>query len=303
MSELPPLVFQAPIADWGWQIAWFFWFVAIGGGLAVAYWQVRRAAVAFAVFVTTAAGLLLVFFHLGRWWNMPVVLWELIRAGEFNFGSWMFLGVIILTVHLLLGAVSAYAHLEDLGLYLPFGDRVREAAEGAFFRGVFAASGVLAVVYSGFLLTQAHGIPLWGTALIPILWLISSAVAAVAMLELFYVLGLVEERVSVFGMKLGLGLDALKLIAVLAFLHVSLTEMSAAARAGAAEMVAGSLAWMTWGGVVGVGLVVPILLAGLMLRYGKSKGLMAVSSVSALAGVLFLRASVLLAGAWEPLLG
>lgn len=303
MSELPPLVFQAPVADWGWQIAWFFWFVAIGGGLAVAYWQVRRAAVAFTVFVATAVGLLLVFFHLGRWWNMPVVLWELIRAGEFNFGSWMFLGVIILTVHLLLGALVSYAHADDVGIYPPFGDRVREMTEGTLFRGVFAASGVLAVVYSGFLLTQAHGIPLWGTALIPILWLISSAVAAVAVLELFDVLGLVDERVSLSGMKLGLGLDALKLIAVLAFLHVSLTAMSAAARAGAQEMVAGSLAWLTWGGVIGLGLAVPILFAALMLRYGKSKGLIAVSAVSSLAGVLFLRASVLLAGAWEPLLG
>jgi len=301
MHEAPALLFQAPVADWAWQIAWFFWFVAIGGMLAIAYWWLRRAAVAFAIFAATAAGLALVFFHLGRWWNMPVVLWELIVSGEFNFGSWMFLGVIILSLHLVLGALVTYAHAEDVGIFLPAGGFARDVAESVPFRAVFAANGVLSVVYSGFLLTQAQGIPLWGSALIPILWLVSSAVAAVAVLELFAVFGLIEERVSAIGMRVGLGLDALKLLSVLAFLHVSLTAVSAAARMGAEEMVYGSLALMTWVGVVGVGILLPMLLSALMLSFGKRKVVLAVSSVSALAGVLFLRASVLLAGAWEPL--
>lgn len=296
-----PLTFQAPIADWGWMIAWFFWFIAIGGMLSVAYVRVRRAAVAVTILVTVAIGLALVFFHLGRWWNMPLVVWTMITEGRFNFGSWMFLGVLILTAHLALAAVMTLAHAEALLRRLPWLGLVRALASSAVVLGLFAAVGLLAVVYSGFLLTQASGIPLWGTPLIPVLWVISSAVAAVAALELMAVAGVVEEEVSVSGLTLGLGLDALKLLAVLAFLYVSLGVGSAAARLGAREMVSGSLAWMTWGGVVAAGILVPMALGAWMMLRGRNRALLALSSVSALAGVLFLRAAVLLAGAWEPL--
>lgn len=299
------LHFQADISHWTWTIAWFLWFVGIAGMGSVAYFFVRKAPVAYTILGALIIGLALVFSHLARWWNMPVVMWTMVVNGHFNFGSWMFIGIVVLSIHLVLGVLLAVSHMNFIFDRLKFLGFLRDILvalrESNLFVGLFAFVGFFGVIYSGFLLTQAVGIPLWGSPLIPVLWVLSGSVAAIAVLELMYVMGWVEERVSIFGMKLGLGLDAMKLLAVLAFLHVSVGLGSAGARLGAAEMISGSLAWMTWGGVVFIGILIPMVIAAWMLFAGKSKPLIVVSAVSALAGVLFLRAAVLLAGVWEPL--
>ncbi len=46
-------------------------------------------------------------------------------------------------------------------------------AQSDWFNGIFALLGVCCTIYSGFLLTQAVGISLWNTALIPLLWIMS----------------------------------------------------------------------------------------------------------------------------------
>jgi formate-dependent nitrite reductase membrane component NrfD len=66
-------------------------------------------------------------------------------------------------------------------------------------------------------------------------------------------------------------------------------------------MASGQYAWMTWGGVVGIGILVPLAIGAYTVLRGKNKPLLALSAVSALAGVFFLRAAVLLAGVFEPL--
>ena len=300
------IVFQSHIAHWTWTIAWFFWFVGIGGMMSVAYYSVRKPVVAYTVLGAIILGLIFVASHLSRWWNLPFLIWTMVTNLHFNFGSWMFIGVCILSVHLILAAILAFSHMEVILRNFPVAPKtvkwiVVSLRESNLFVGLFGFVGVVSVIYSGFLLTQAVGIPLWGNALIPVLWVISASVAAIAVLELMYVFGWVDEKVSIFGMKLGLGLDAVKLLAVLAFLHVSLGVTSVAARAGAQELTTGSLAWMTWGGVVGVGILLPMAIAAYMLLRGKNKPLIVVSAVGALSGVLFLRAAVLMAGAWEPL--
>ena len=299
------LHFQADISHWTWTIAWFLWFVGIAGMGSVAYYFVRKAPVAYTVLGALIIGLALVFSHLARWWNMPMVMWTMVINGHFNFGSWMFIGILVLSVHLVLGLLLAVSHMDFIFERFKALGFVRNILitlrESNLFVGLFGFVGFFGVIYSGFLLTQAVGIPLWGTSLIPVLWVISGSVAAIAMLELMYVMGWVDERVSIFGMKLGLGLDAVKLLAILAFLHVAVNLGSAGARLGAEEMISGSLALMTWGGVVFIGILIPMVIAAWMMFAGKSKPLIVVSAVSALAGVLFLRAAVLLAGVWEPL--
>jgi formate-dependent nitrite reductase membrane component NrfD len=51
-----------------------------------------------------------------------------------------------------------------------------------------------------------------------------------------------------------------------------------------------------------VGILIPIAIGAYTVARGKSKPLIALSAVSALAGVFFLRAAVLLAGVFEPLI-
>jgi protein NrfD len=296
----PDLNFQVDIAHWGWSIAWFLWFVGIAGMGSVAYFFVRKAALSFVIFGSLAVGLLLVVSHLGRWWNLPRTLWVMVTNGIFNYTSWMIIGIVMLSVHLLATAILVAANipwLRRFGWLRWTGALNRSNA----FVGGYALLGLGATIYSGFLITQAAGIPLWNSSLIPLLWVVSGSIAAIAVLELLYVFGLVDSSVSSFAIRLGLGLDAVKLLAILAFLHVALSFGSAGARIGATAMASGEFALMTWGGVVGIGIFIPLAIGVYSVFVKKSKALLVVSSVAALAGVFFLRAVVLLAGAWEPL--
>jgi protein NrfD len=294
------LHFQVDIAHWGWSIAWFLWFVGIAGMGSVAYFFVRKAALSFVIFGSLAVGLLLVVSHLGRWWNLPRTLWVMVTNGIFNYTSWMIIGIVMLSVHLVATAILVAANipwLRRFGWLRWTGALNRSNA----FVGGYALLGLGATIYSGFLITQAAGIPLWNSSLIPLLWVVSGSIAAIAVLELLYVFGLVDSSVSSFAIRLGLGLDAVKLLAILAFLHVALSFGSAGARIGATAMASGEFALMTWGGVVGIGIFIPLAIGVYSVFVKKSKALLVVSSVAALAGVFFLRAVVLLAGAWEPL--
>jgi len=294
------LHFQVDIAHWGWTIVWFLWFVGIAGMGSVAYFFVRKAALAYVIFGSLVLGLAFVVSHLGRWWNLPRTIWTMVTNGIFNWSSWMLVGIVLLSVHLVLSLVIVAGHIpwfQRIG-WLKWTAKLGGANA---FLVVYAALGFMATVYSGFLLTQAAGIPLWNTSLIPILWVVSGSIAAIAVIELLYVFGQVESSVSTLAVRLGLGLDAIKLLAVLGFLHVALAYGSAGARIGATAMASGEYALMTWGGVIGVGILIPIAIGLYTVLVKKSKPLLVISSVAALAGVFFLRAVVLLAGAWEPL--
>jgi formate-dependent nitrite reductase membrane component NrfD len=295
------LTFQLDVAHWGWSIAAFLFFVGMAGMGSVAYAFVRRTAVIATIFVSLAVGLLLVVSHLGRWWNLPRTLFLMVRDLELNFGSWMLIGITVLSIHLVLALIALVAHLPFLTKRLPWLAWTERVDASKAFLGAFAFVGFFATVYSGFLITQAVGIPLWNNALIPVLWVISGSIAAIAMLELLYVVGAVDAKVSSFGVRLGMVLDGMKLLAVLGFLHVALSYGSAGARYGATLMTSGDLAWMTWVGVVGVGILVPLAIGAYTLLREKNKALLTVSALSALVGVFFLRATVLLAGTFEPL--
>lgn len=298
--NVPGLYFQGDIAHWTWTIAWFLWFVGIAGMGSLAYFFVRRAPLAYLIFGSLAIGLVLVISHLSRWWNLPAVIFNMIINWTMNWGSWMLIGIVLLSIHLFLALILVIAHLKfsDTLKWLRW---TRTLQQNTLYLGAFGFLGVMVTVYSGFLISQAAGIPLWNTALIPVLWVISGAVAAIAVLELFYLFGWIDEKISIFGVRIGIGLDALKLLAVLAFLHVSLSVGSAGARIGALEMVSGQYALMTWLGVIVIGILVPLGIGIYTVIKGKNKPLLAVSAVAALAGVLMLRAVVLLAGAFEPL--
>ncbi len=294
------LHFQVDIAHWGWSIAWFLWFVGIAGMGSVAYYFVRKAALSYVIFGSLAVGLVLVVSHLGRWWNLPRTLWVMVTSGIFNYTSWMIVGIVLLSVHLVLSVIIVASHipwLQRVG-WLTWTATLSRANP---YLALYAFLGFMATVYSGFLITQAAGIPLWNTSLIPVLWVVSGSIAAIAVIELMYVFGLIESNVSSLAVRLGIGLDAIKLLAVLGFLHVALAYGSAGARIGATAMASGEYALMTWGGVIGLGILVPLAIGAYTVLVRKSKALLVVSSVAALAGVFFLRAVVLLAGAWEPL--
>lgn len=286
------IFFQVDIAHWGWVIAFFLWFVGIAGMLSLAYPWVRRPFLPPVILVSLALGLAFVFSHLTRWWNVPKAFLLALFEGHLNWGSWMALGVFMLTFHFLLSLVLFLG--QGPRFRLPWAERLAGAPG---FVGLLAVSGVAITVYSGFLISQAAGIPLWNTPMLPLLWLVSGAVAAYAVLEIAHLLGLWEgfPRSGVWG----LALDGLKALFVFAFLYVTLSVGTEGARVGAWEMLFGRYAGLTWLGVVGLGLALPLAVGLWSLKGHPSKPLTFLAALGSLLGGLFLRASILLAGAWE----
>lgn len=285
---------QVHVAHWGWTIAFFLWFVGLSGmGMFVNYWLRDKTMVA----VCSAAavvGTLLVMSHLTRILNLPLAAFHSLMAMSFNFTSWMFIGVCLLVVQCV--ATVAYAVVAN-GL-------VRCAFLEKWFatdlvNGLLAAVGVAATIYSGFLLTQAVGVTFWNTALIPVLWILSGLASAFGAIELLAVVGRVDHaKIAGWTSRAGLWVEVCEAFALFALVHVAWSAASDAARMGAQTLILGSAAGWFWIGVVVCGIAIPFALRFL----GRGKWATAAGGALALLGALSLRASVLMAGCYEPTL-
>ena len=89
-----------------------------------------------------------------------------------------------------------------------------------------------------------------------------------------------------------------ELFTIFAFVHVATTSTSAAARAGAEALTSGPQSMMFWLGVIILGSIIPLSI-NLVTRNHKA---LVVSAVLGITGALLLRASVLFAGYYEPVL-
>ena len=83
-----------------------------------------------------------------------------------------------------------------------------------------------------------------------------------------------------------------------AFVSVAFSGTPASV-AGASSLVSGDNAALFWSGAVGIGIIVPILVSW-FCRGSKQMG--AIAGLCAILGALALRASVLFAGAFDPVI-
>ncbi|MEM2597929.1 MAG: NrfD/PsrC family molybdoenzyme membrane anchor subunit, partial [Thermofilum sp.] len=243
------------------------------------------------IFASVVLGLVFVIADLSRPANMPAAILSSLAQGIFIAKlteSWMTLGITLLFLLLILSllltlrhaAVPALAKLTDAKWYLV----------------LLALIGFLVTVYSGFLISSAPGIPFWNTALIPVLWVLSASICAIAVLKIL----VHSEHVSRFLTRAGLGLDIGELLALVALLNVPLYAGPEAARASAAALLVGPLAPAFWIGVVLVGVLAPMALGFLLMRKEDRKLGLAAASLY-LVGALLLRVLVIQAGIFEPL--
>ena len=190
MTELVSLTPQLQTANWGWTIAMFLWLVGLSGmGFFLNFW-IRQKNFVYVLTVSGILGTLLVASHLARMLNLPIALFSALSAGSFNTQSWMLIGIVLLSV-LCIGAV--FYSLICAGILFK-GEMWQKMAKSSWFNFIFAALGVLCTIYSGFLLTQAVGIPFWNTALIPLLWIMSGLASAIGCIELLMVFKLINPN-------------------------------------------------------------------------------------------------------------
>lgn len=158
-----------------------------------------------------------------------------------------------------------------------------------------AALGFAATAYSGFLLTQAEGVALWNMAVLPVLWIASGLSCAVGLVEILESRGRLPHAgwTGTTAMLAHLS----EAFILFAFVHVAIATGTPNAVAGAESLVGGENALLFWGGAVGLGLLVPFAL-GLV----KSDAAKLAAGSAAILGALFLRASVLVAGVYDPVI-
>ncbi len=274
----------------------FLWFAGIAGMGSVAYALLRLYKVeeklrelSLLLFASIVLALVFVVADLSRPLNMPLAILRSLASGVFIaklLVSWMTLGISLLSILLLLTLALTLRHTVVPAL--------SRFTDNKYFMAALALIGLLVTLYSGFLISSAPGVPFWNTALIPVLWLISASICAIAVLKIL----VHEEKLSRFLTTSGLALDVAELIALAALLNVALYSGSVAAKISAEALLLGELAAPFWVGVVVLGVLAPLVL-GFMLLKKEDRRLAVAAAVLALIGALILRTLVIQAGVFE----
>ena len=291
-ADMLNLTQQVATSHWGWTIALFLWFVGLSGmSLTLNFW-LRSKKVLLLATVAGVAGTLLVVSHLTRLLNLPFAAINALMEGSLNFGSWMFLGICILAVLCIATVIESFLVLsaEKKGVPTCVG-----CCGVAWFNAIL---GVAATAYSGFLLTQAAGVALWNTAALPVLWILSGLACAFGLVEMLES-GKQLDVHAPHGLTTAADVAHIaEALVLFAFVQSAFSGTPGAA-AGAEALVTGAQATLFWGGAVFVGIVVPLV----MNRIGKSlPNLGLITGVAAIVGALALRAAILFAGYFDPVL-
>ena len=296
MMEFTNLTMQLQSANWGWSIAFFLWFIGLSGmGMFLNGW-VREKALVYLCAVASILGTLLVVSHLARLTNLPAAAFYALTSGSFNFGSWMFIGICILAVLCIVTVIESL--LVIAAQKKEPGNEYETFLESDIVAWLNAILGVAATAYSGFLLTQAAGVALWNTAALPVLWLLSGLACAFGLVEMLES-GKQLDVHAPHGLTTAADVAHIaEALVLFAFVQSAFSGTPGAA-AGAEALVTGAQATLFWGGAVFVGIGVPLV----MNRIGKSlPNLGLITGAASIVGALALRAAILFAGYFDPVL-
>ncbi len=315
---------MAMLLTWKWELVIYLWIAGIAGGAYFSaflinsitrgkYPQLPKIATFMGVPLVLLGSLLLVL-DLGE----QLRAWHLFT--RFRLGSPMSMGSWILLLYALLGVVmiamwwSRSFEPGEIRLTVISGlanvIRPAAAAVGAL-TWVEVVLAVLLIAYTGVLLSATNQ-PLWGgVLLLPALFVASAVATGLALLVLVVRTGFGGLLDTLFGgegkrlpsetlhlmaiTSLGLGIiEVVVLIGYLAWVAFLSTPVGPAA---VAVLLTGPMRLIFWGGVVLVGLLIPLILELASVKGREALvGSMLASASLVLLGGLFLRAAVLLGG-------
>lgn len=311
---------------WGWQPALYLFLGGMGAGAFIAAMVVSfmngEKARRTVVFTVLAAALCLIV-------GLLLLLSELISPlrgmmmwqSFSNFSSWMTYGAWIVFASVVVFLLEAACQGELARKVVSKVWKGFETAAPKIGRvlgvvGIVLALGVAA--YTGILLMQAEGVPLWNTPLLPCLFTVSALDTGVGLAEIVSVVFRKKDelshktvRVLELCVVVLVVLELVVLFALLASLlggNAGESPVAAAKAQSGAILTQGVLSLPFWILVVAVGLVVPLVAAALSLaRKGKAKGgfvVTLVGAVGALAGGCTLRFLIIMAGIHaDPVMG
>ena len=280
------LIDVKPQREWGWAVITYLFLGGAGAGLFLVSLYIQNRWGEGLGLLVLVLGTLFLLIDLGR----PERFW---RAFLRPRTSWISRGCFFISALVLLGG------LEILSAQIPL-----EGAGQVLIRGAAAIAAVAVMVYTGFVLSPSPAIPFWNSAFFPVIFFAYSLLAGIDFLILASPLLPGPEVDLALLEKVQFGLVLLCLLMVLS--HLSVMSGSAlAARKSIQLLTKGKWATLFIGGVIGLGLVIPLLLAGPILWWSGFQAMFAVTVVMALLrlfGDYLFRFLVIRAGHYDPLL-
>ncbi|MCL5044573.1 MAG: polysulfide reductase NrfD [Deltaproteobacteria bacterium] len=288
-----------PLQIWGWEIGTYLFAGGLVAGLLVitgfahrrgrgpmpaslAWWGPALAP------VLLTAGMLALFLDLEHRWHAFRFYTTLRLTAPMSWGAWILLLVYPASVLFALGAWREFGPPLSLPGWLSAVSAWAERRRVPL-AGINIGLGVALGLYTGLLLSAFGARPLWNSALLGPLFLISGLSTGAAALALLESSEPDRERLSALDLKL-IGAEA----ATLALLLVGLTTGGAAQRAASQLFLGGSFTALFWVAVVLAGLAMPALLE-LLHRLGRAQDTV-YAQVLVLLGGFALRMVFLLAG-------
>lgn len=267
--------------EWGWLLALDLFFAGMGGALFLLSLMFNLPPfVAVLSLGLVALGAVVLLVELGH----PLRAWRAICRPS---SSWISRGVIFVTLFIVFGTLYSASGFESLAWLATQSDAVIRAI------GMLAAiSALFVILYPGFVLAASPSIPFWNSPLLPVLFLTHSLMVASGLLFLLASLGWISANTQ------GLGFLAKTLIVAnltLGAMYLGISRGSGLAnRESVRRLNEGSLGLIFQGGVVWVGMIIPLL----MVLWLPS--IMALAGLFILIGGLLFRYCVLKAGVYVP---
>jgi polysulfide reductase chain C len=238
----------------GWKVIAYLFLAGVGGGAAAvgAAFQlifpeaeaITRTSVILAA-PLVVVGCILLFFDLGR---PQAAFRALSRPNQ----AWIARGTIILTVFIL------FQVIQFAGWIWPFPAPMSDSPLFTFLNVLGGILGLLTVLYTGFLFDTTRSIPFWSTPILPLLFLVSGVSTGIfALIFVLLLSGLpVDEEISLLSR---IDLFLILFEGLILFFYVHGMHEVTAARASVRRLIRDDLSSAFWGGVVGLGLLIPFL--------------------------------------------
>ncbi|MBI2854173.1 MAG: polysulfide reductase NrfD [Chloroflexi bacterium] len=278
---------------WGWPIAVALFLAAVGSGLFLISLLVERVMGVPFDFglilgigvggIATSAAFVFDLGRKGRFWRV------LLRPGK----SWISRGIILISMFVIFGLLYA---VPGWWSWLPW---TKETGLGQALMVIAALGAFGTMFYSGFVLSYSLAISIWNTNLLPILCVAYAFLAGIAMM--FIMNSALGEGGINFSLLKVMEMSLIIFTMVLFFAYLMTTGYAGtASREATMLLVKGRLAWVFWGGVIAIGLLLPLLITGYTYINSDigapSVALLATAGVLELSGGLLFRYSLLRAG-------
>lgn len=298
--------------EWGWPIAIYLLLAGISGGalivaLMIRYYKKQKEdtpllkAASLVSFVTIAFGMVFLVGDLEK----PLYFWKILI--HYNFTSVMSIGVLALSIYIPLTLVMCIIVFEEkIMQYIPESKKsLAQTVVGILkkIRPIVEPLSLLFAViicaYTGFLISVLVRFPLLNTAILPALFVVSGLSAGTASASLV-ASWLFKEEAHSHDLHTLHTIEWPVMAVEMMFifmLYASLLFGNEFQKHALGAFSGGALSYLLWGGVVGIGFCVPLVLNfALGKQIASSKATFYLSGMASVLGVLCLRMFIIYAG-------